>query len=101
MKITVAVGKQNGKPVLVGLMAAADIISHLQSEALAVNERAQRSLAKGTSHETTKELLQDDRVHTTPRMKSFISFMERVMTEIEKGEVGQGFFGAIQLVVPK
>lgn len=100
MNIAVHVGKQNGKPILVGMMSAHEIIAYLESESLAVNASAQRSLARGQNKETTKELIEDDRVHTTPRMKSFTEFLETLMAKVEEGQKDQGFFGAIQLVIP-
>jgi len=104
MKLTIPVlaGHQNGKTILTGTISAADIISALTSEALSVNPKAQRSLAgAGANKETTRQLLDDERVHKTPRMKSFVAFQKRVMEELEKGHSDQGFFGALSLAVPE
>jgi hypothetical protein len=100
MKLSVVYSHQNGKAILVGSMTAAEIIGHLLSESMAVNPVAQRSLTRGTAKESTKELLEDDRIHKTARMKSFINFVERVQAKLEEGIVDEGFFGAIQLAVP-
>jgi hypothetical protein len=68
---------------------------------MAVNANAQRSLARTAGRETTRELLQDDRAHRTPRMRDLVAFFLRVMESVERGDVRQGFFGALQLVIPE
>jgi hypothetical protein len=68
---------------------------------MAVNPNAQRSLARGAGKETTKELLDDDRAHRTPRMAELVAFYLRVMESVEQGDNRQGFLGAVQLVIPE
>jgi hypothetical protein len=68
---------------------------------MAVNEEAQRSLAKGAKKESTKELLESDRVQSTQRMHEITSFYERIMNMVENGGKNDGFLGAVQLIVPE
>jgi len=67
---------------------------------MSVNPNAQRSLERGAGKESTKALLADDRAHRTPRMRELVSFYLRVMESVEQGDNRQGFFGAVQLVIP-
>src|SRR5215472_9475675 len=101
MKIPVFVGRQAGKVILTGTLSAQEIITALRFEAMAVNPNAQRSLARGAGKETTKELLEDDRAHRTPRMAELVAFYLRVMESVEHGDNHQGFLGAVQLVIPE
>jgi hypothetical protein len=101
MKIPVFVGRQAGKLVLTGTLSAQEIITALRFEAMAVNPNAQRSLARGVGKESTKELLDDDRAHKTPRMRELVAFYLRVMESVEQGDNRQGFLGAVQLVIPE
>src|SRR6516164_7067733 len=101
MKIPVFVGRQAGKLVMTGTLSAQEIVSALRSETMAVNPNAQRSLARGAGKETTKELLDDDRAHRTPRMAELVAFYLRVMETVEQGDNRQGFLGAVQLVIPQ
>jgi hypothetical protein len=101
MKIPVFVGRQAGKLVLTGTLSAQEIITALRFETMAVNPNAQRSLARGAGKETTKELLDDDRAHRTPRMAELVAFYLRVMESTELGDNRQGFLGAVQLVIPE
>jgi hypothetical protein len=101
MKIPVFVGRQAGKLVLTGTLSAQEIISALRFETMAVNPNAQRSLARGAGKESTKELLDDDRAHRTPRMRELVAFYLRVMESMEQGDNRQGFLGAVQLVIPE
>jgi hypothetical protein len=101
MKIPVFVGRQAGKLLLTGTLSAHEIITALRFETLTVNPNAQRSLARGANKETTKELLEDDRAHRTPRMKELVTFYLRVMESVERGDNRHGFFGAVQLVIPQ
>jgi hypothetical protein len=101
MKIPVFVGRQAGKLVLTGTLSAQEIVSALRFEAMAVNPNAQRSLARGAGKETTKELLDDDRAHKTPRMRELVAFYLRIMESVEHGDNRQGFLGAVQLVIPE
>src|SRR5215831_10744518 len=101
MRVPVFVGGQAGKIVLTGTLSADEIIGSLVAETMAVNPNAQRSLARTAGKETTRELLQDDRAHKTPRMRDLVAFYLRVMESVERGDTGQGFFGALQLVIPE
>jgi hypothetical protein len=101
MRLPVFVGRQAGKVLLTGTLSAQEIISALRYETLAVNPNAQRSLARGANKETTKELLEDDRAHRTPRMKELVTFYLRVMESVERGDKRHGFLGAVQLVIPE
>jgi hypothetical protein len=101
MKIPVFVGRQAGKLLLTGTLSAQEILTALRFETLAVNSNAQRSLARGAGKETTKELLDDDRAHRTPRMKELVTFYLRVMESVERGDNRHGFLGAVQLVIPE
>ncbi len=94
------VGRQAGKVILSGTLSAAEIIAALTSSLMSVNPNAQRSLARGAGKESTKELLDDDRAHRTPRMRELVGFYLRVMELIEQGDNRQGFLGAVQLVIP-
>jgi hypothetical protein len=100
MRIPVFVGRQAGKIILSGTLSAVEIITALTSSMMSVNANAQRSLARGAGKESTKELLDDDRAHRTPRMRELVSFYLRVMESIEQGDNRQGFLGAVQLVIP-
>src|SRR5438046_6539844 len=100
MRIPVFVGRQAGKLVLSGTLSAAEIIAALTSSVMSVNPNAQRSLARGAGKESTKELLDDDRAHRTPRMRELVGFYLRVMESVEQGNNRQGFLGALQLVIP-
>jgi hypothetical protein len=101
MKIPVFVGSQAGKLVLTGTLSAQEIVTALRFETMAVNPNAQRSLARGAGKETTKELLEDDRAHKTPRMRDLVAFYLRIMESVEHGDNRQGFLGAVQLVIPE
>ena len=101
MNRTVFVDKSVGKVVMVGTLTAADVVQMLHMGHLGVNPAAQRSLAKGAGKETTKALLQDDRVHRTPRMRDFVEFLKTVMRYLDQGNASHGFLGAIQMVVPE
>jgi hypothetical protein len=101
MRLPVFVGRQAGKVLLTGTLSAREIISALRFETLAVNPNAQRSLARGANKETTKELLDDDRAHRTPRMKELVTFYLRVMESVERGDNRHGFLGAVQLIIPE
>src|SRR6516164_6437468 len=101
MKIPVFVGRQAGKLVMTGTLSAQEIVTALRFEAMAVNPNAQRSLARGAGKESTKELLDDDRAHKTPRMRELVAFYLRVMESVEHGDNRQGFLGAVQLVIPE
>ncbi len=101
MKIPVFVGGQAGKLILTGTLSAQEIIAALRVEAMTVNPNAQRSLARGAGKESTKELLEDDRAHKTPRMRELVAFYLRVMESVEQGDNRQGFLGAVQLVIPE
>ena len=68
---------------------------------MGINPEAQRSLAKGADKQTTAELLDDDRAHTTPRMKEFVSFCEHLIRLSDINVCGEGFLGAVQVVVPE
>src|SRR6202171_6487536 len=100
MRIPVFVGRRAGKVILSGTLSATEIITALMSSMMAVNPNAQRSLARGSGKETTKELLDDDRAHRTPRMHELVGFYLRVMECVEHGDNRQGFLGAVQLVIP-
>jgi hypothetical protein len=71
------------------------------SSMMSVNPNAQRSLARGAGKESTRELLDDDRAHRTPRMRELVGFYLRVMESVEQGDNRQGFLGAVQLVIPE
>jgi hypothetical protein len=101
MRVPVFVGRQAGKVILTGTLSAHEIITGLISETLAVNPNAQRSLARGAGKETTRELLEDDRAHRTPRMAELVGFYLRVMECVEQGDNRQGFFGAVQFTIPE
>ncbi len=101
MRIPVFVGRQAGKVILSGTLSADEIVAALVFESMTVNPNAQRSLARGAGKETTKELLEDDRAHRTPRMAELVGFYLRVMEAVEHGDNRQGFFGALQLVIPE
>jgi hypothetical protein len=56
------------------------------SSMMSANPNAQRSLARGAGKESTKELLDDDRAHRTPRMRELVGFCLRVMESVEQGD---------------
>jgi hypothetical protein len=101
MEWPVQAGIQAGKHVLIGMVPASEIVNALKNGVLSINQEAQRSLAKGAGKEPTKDLLANDRVHKTPRMVDITKFFSRVMDKIEKGDNTEGFFGAVQLIVPE
>src|SRR5262249_2164385 len=86
---------------LTGTIAAWSLVHALRNGIASVNAEAQRSLAKGAGKETTRELIDSDRVHATTRMKEIITFYSRVMRNVEQNNTTEGFFGAVQLVVPE
>lgn len=98
---TMIIARQAGKVIAIGTMTGAEIVHALRSGQIRVNPQAQRSLVKGAAKDTTAELLDNDRVETTPRMKSFMRFADRLMEELKKGRNTEGFLGCIQLVVPE
>ncbi|GGM21911.1 DNA sulfur modification protein DndB [Deinococcus aerophilus] len=98
MDVAVLVSKQAGKKVFTGTLTASLAVSELRKGTMAVNPEAQRSLAKGVGKDSTMELLVSDKVHNTPRMKSFVKFIDRVMDQNSNTE---GFLGAVQVVVPE
>jgi hypothetical protein len=100
MQLAVQVGTQAGKKILTGVISAAEVVDELRNGAITVNPEAQRSLAKGAGKATTTELLEGERVHNTPRMKSIVKFYRRVMANVEQANNSEGFLGAVQLVVP-
>jgi len=61
----VLVGQHAGKRVLTGMFSFDTPISWLKSGTMGINPEAQRSLAKGADKDTTAELLDGDRAHTT------------------------------------
>jgi hypothetical protein len=97
---TMLVAGQAGKTVLIGTMTGHEIVQALRSQHIRVNPHAQRSLMKGAYRETTAELLDNDRIESMPRMKSFLKFAERLMDQLREGKNTEGFLGAIQLVIP-
>lgn len=97
---TMLVADQAGKKILIGAMTGQEIVNALRSHHIRVNPNAQRSLMKGAKKETTAELLDNDRIETTPRMKSFLKFAERVMRQLKEDNNMEGFFGALQMVIP-
>ncbi|RKH19162.1 hypothetical protein D7X74_07685 [Corallococcus sp. CA047B] len=101
MKIGVLVSKQAGKTVMIGAMSAAEVIANLSSQAMTVNNEAQRSLARGAEKESTKDLLDSDTVHKMPRTREFREFLVRVLKHAIAGKNDQGFFGSIQFIVPE
>jgi hypothetical protein len=102
MRLLVLVGEHAGKKTLMGHWKASEVVRALKNNEVVVNELAQRSLApRGTKQQgTTQQLLEDDRVHTMPRMTELVKFLERVMDKIENGDVSEGFLGAPLLVIP-
>jgi hypothetical protein len=101
MNLPVFTSNQANKTVFTGTMPVSDLIKELRNQNIGVNADAQRSLAKGADKESTAELLEGDRVEVTLRMKSFIKFLQRVMKQVYEGKNTEGFFGAIQLVIPQ
>lgn len=102
MNVAVIAGRQAGKVVLTGQIRAADVVTYLRNGTLAVNPEAQRSLAKGASRgQSTRELIEGDRVHTSPRMMEIVKFYQRVMDNAEKQSATEGFLGAVQLAIPE
>src|SRR5262245_33526160 len=97
----VQIGKQAGKIILTGSFTAAQAVELLREAKLSVNSKAQRSLVTGKNKDDTSELIANDKVLATPRVKNFTTFIRRVMDGVEKKEVAQGFFGAISLTVPE
>jgi regulator of replication initiation timing len=100
-RCSVIQGKSAGKCIMLGMISAADLIELLRTKMISVNENAQRSLGK-TLEESTVDLLDDDRIENTPRMKSITKFLKRVMDNVEKNSPSneEGFFGCLQLAIP-
>jgi hypothetical protein len=100
-RCSVIQGKSAGKCIMLGMISAADLIELLRTKMISVNENAQRSLGK-TLEESTVDLLDDDRIENTPRMKSITKFLKRVMDNVENNNPSneEGFFGCIQLAIP-
>ncbi len=101
IRTKVLVGRQAGKWVLTGMYSFSTPIDWLRNGSMQINPEAQRSLAKGANKQTTTELLDDDKAHTMPRMKEFVNFCEHLIRLSEEDICGEGFLGAVQLVVPK
>jgi len=101
MQIATLVTEQAGKTILIGAMSAQEVITHLSNQVMAVNSEAQRSLARGGERESTKELLESDKVHKLPRTREFRMFLQRVVDQLRQGKNEQGFLGAIQIIVPE
>lgn len=99
---TVIIGKQAGKVTFLGSLTAAELLNLLHNQVVSVNPDAQRSIAKSGEKETTIELLEDDRIESTPRMKSIVNFYRRVMDNVEfRNTNHEGFFGCLQLAIPE
>jgi hypothetical protein len=101
IRTKVLVGRQAGKWVLTGMYSFSSPIDWLRNGAMKINPEAQRSIAKGANKQTTTELLDDDKAHITPRMKEFVSFCEHLIRLSEEDICGEGFLGAVQVVVPE
>jgi hypothetical protein len=101
MRLPVFIASQNGKTILSGSISYAEVVKELRSQNIAVNARAQRSLGSGANKESTAELLESDRVHTTPRMKAYVKFLHRVINQVNEGKHYEGFFGALQFSIPE
>ncbi len=103
MRLLVLVGEHAGKKTLTGNWKAYDVVQALKSNVVVVNESAQRSLSpRGAKQQgTTQQLLDDDRVHTMPRMTKLVKFLERVMDKIESKDISEGFLGTPLLLIPK
>src|SRR5579862_6520245 len=98
---TVLLGKQAGNTILTGNLRGQECVQLLRSKELSVNPRAQRSLVPGVNKEPTEDLIENDRVLKMPRMKSFLRFVNRVIDNLEHDNVHEGFFGAVQFVLPE
>lgn len=98
---TVLLGKQAGKVVFTGSMPASEHINLLRAKEMIVNSNAQRSLGKaGPGKETTSDLIDNDKILKTDRAVNFIKFVNRVMDNVEKAIVNEGFFGSVSFVLP-
>jgi hypothetical protein len=94
-------GTQAGKAILTGTMRAQEYVHHLRNKELTVNSKAQRSLVPGANKETTSDLIDNDGVLKMQRMKSFLKFVRRVIDNVERGNVTEGFFGSVSFVLPE
>jgi hypothetical protein len=94
-------GRQAGKWTFTMVWKGNEIIAALKTGAIRVNPNAQRTLAKGANTTPTHQLVDQDKVHDTPRMKSLVQFLGRVMDNVEKGNLTEGFLGAVLTVIPE
>lgn len=103
MQVSVLVGPQAGKVVMAGTITAKEIINELRNGVITVNDEAQRSLGSGAGRgQSTKELIDGDRVHSASRMKELVKFYRRVMNNVENEQkFTEGFFGSVQLAIPE
>lgn len=98
---TVLVGNQAGKLTLTGAFLAQEFVELLRGKEVVVNPKAQRSLVAGAQKEATGDLIDNDRVLKMPRMGKFLKFVKRVMDNLERKDVADGFFGSVSLVIPE
>ncbi|PSO19508.1 MULTISPECIES: DNA sulfur modification protein DndB [Bradyrhizobium] len=98
---TVLLGKQAGKVVFTGSMPASEHVNLLRAKEMIVNPNAQRSLGKaGPGKETTSDLIDNDKILKTDRAVNFIKFVNRVMDNVDRAVVNEGFFGSVSFVLP-
>lgn len=100
-RILCLVGKQAGKEMYTSVWKGNDILNALKSGVVTVNADAQRTLAKGASTTPTHKLMDQDKVHDTPRMKAFVQFLNRVLDKVERKDVSEGFLGAVLMTIPE
>lgn len=94
------VADHNGKKAMLGVASLATYVEWLQNRAFHIPPDAQRSLARGADARSTMDLLDDDKVHSTPRMKEVVAFLRHLIKTTAQGMNGEGFLGTVQLVVP-
>lgn len=95
------IGRQAGKLMFTTVWKGTEILAALKTGVVTVNPNAQRTLAKGAKTTPTRVLLDDEKVHETPRMKELVSFLNRVLDKVEtKSDITEGFLGAVLMVVP-
>jgi hypothetical protein len=95
------IGRQAGKWTFTKIWKGNEILAALKTGVLTVNPNAQRTLAKGANATPTHQLVDQDKVHDTPRMKELVQFLNRVMDKVEKGDVSEGFLGAVLTIIPE
>ncbi len=94
----VLVSDHLGKKILTGTMSFGEIAEQVKGGSLAINPNAQRSIGKDPK-KSTEYLKATDGLNSVPRVRAFCKFMDRVVDNLDRSDISEGFLGGIQLTV--